>query len=118
MTVTTADRNNLQQLIQSLEQQGWLPQELLIKGTWEHTPNIETVLVHIEECDPPVLRVMRGSFEKGFHSGIIRLCFGGGVEGLINDHTLSHSFPEAIELARLDLASTSSSSSTQMGAAA
>lgn len=108
MPLTNTDRNNLQQLLHSLKQQGWLPVEVLLKGFWEHTPSIDAVLANIEECEPPVVRVMKGNFEQGFKSGILRLRFAAGTEGLIDDHTLSDSFPEAVELARKDLASPSS----------
>lgn len=114
MTVTTTDRNNLQQLLQSLKEQGWLPHEVLLEGYWQHTPSIEGVLAQIEQCEPPVLRVMKGSFEEGFHAGIIRFRFDAGVAGLIDDHTVSHNFGVAIERVRHELGS----ASTQQGAAA
>lgn len=114
MTLTTATRNNLQQLLESLTAQGWLPHEVLLAGHWEHTPSIEGVLAHIAQCEPPALRLMKGSFEKGFCAGIIRFRFDAGVAGLVDDHTVSHDFGAAIELARNAL----SSASTLQGAAA
>jgi len=114
MTLTTTTRDNLQQLLELMTAQGWLPHEVLLGGSWEHTPSIEGVLAQIAHCEPPVLRLMKGSFEKGFSAGIIRFRFDAGVAGLIDDHTVSHNFGATIEQVRHAL----SSASAQQGAAA
>lgn len=91
--------HQLERLLQCLSNQGWMPFEVLREGAWRSTSTIEAVLRDIGECEPPVIRLLK----DGTQTAAVRLAWGRGPANLVDDHTASSGFADAMEKAKAEV---------------
>lgn len=99
MTATVLDLHHLERLLQSLEKQGWLPFEVMKEAAWQSSTSIPDMLQDIVKCDPPVIRMLK----DGTKTAMVKLAWGLGPTQLVQDHSESSGFDEAIARARAEV---------------
>lgn len=99
MTATVLDLHHLERLLQSLEKCGWLPFEVMKDAAWQSSASIPDMLRDIVKCDPPVIRLLK----DGTQTALVKLAWGLGPTQLVQDHSESAGFDEAIAKARAEV---------------
>lgn len=99
MTATVLDLHHLERLLQSLEKQGWLPYEVMKDSAWQSSTSIPDMVRDIVKCDPPVIRLLK----DGTQTALVKLAWGIGPTQLVQDHSESSGFDEAIAKARAEV---------------
>ena len=99
MTATVLDLHHLERLLQSLEKQGWLPYEVMKDSAWQSSTSIPDMVRDIVKCDPPVIRLLK----DGTQTALVKLAWGLGPTQLVQDHSESSGFDEAIAKARAEV---------------
>ncbi|MGP0171242.1 hypothetical protein ACSVIJ_05090 [Pseudomonas sp. NCHU5208] len=96
MSATILDLHHLERLLQTLGKLGWEPFDVMQAGAWQSSTSIPAMLKDIVQCDPPVLRMLK----DGTQTGLVKLAWGLGPTQLVQDHSESSGFDEAIAKAR------------------
>ncbi|MGG2576095.1 hypothetical protein ACQYZY_28710 [Pseudomonas aeruginosa] len=99
MTATVLDLHHLERLLQSLEKHGWLPYEVMKDSAWQSSTSIPDMVRDIVKCDPPVIRLLK----DGTQTALVKLAWGLGPTQLVQDHSESSGFDEAIAKARAEV---------------
>ncbi|WP_057392378.1 hypothetical protein [Pseudomonas aeruginosa] len=94
----TAPSDPARQLLSQLELSGWKSYEVMQDGAWVSTPSIDSVIVAIQNTAKPVLRLIK----NGSQTAVVMLAAKDSGK-VVEDHTNSFGFAEAIAQALADL---------------